>query len=121
MGRVQIGQERRMNAHAQLCILHAAGRSAQADWNTLLHRAHKPPSGMDSRISTVLPGRVPAAAAERLDRMKFVAGSTPALRRAAAQHRMALHVRRAQAVAQVESFGERLGAARHAAHARAVT
>ncbi len=53
--------------------------------------------------------------------MKFVAGSTPALRRAAAQHRVALHVRRAQAVAQVESFGERLGAARHAAHARAVT
>ena len=41
MGRVQIGQERRMNAHAQLCILHAAGRCSQADWNTLLHRAHQ--------------------------------------------------------------------------------
>jgi len=53
--------------------------------------------------------------------MKLVAVCTPALRHAAAQHRVALHVRRAQAGLQVVSFDERLGAARHAAHARAVT
>ena len=74
-------------------------------------------------VSTVLPARgrsVPATAAERLKRMELATFCTPALRHAAAQHRVARHVRRAQAGAQVESFYERLGAARHAAHARAI-
>ncbi len=66
-------------------------------------------------------GRVPAAAAEGLEHMKLAAIWTPALRHAAAQHRGALHVRRAQARVQVVCFDERLGAARHAAHTRAVT
>jgi len=74
-------------------------------------------------VCTAFPVRgrsVPAAAAECLERMKYVAGPTPALRHAAAQHRVAPHVRRAQAMVQVVSFDERLGAARHAAHERAV-
>jgi hypothetical protein len=65
--------------------------------------------------------RAPLAAAECLEREEAAAGPTPALRLAAAQHRGALLVRRAQAVPQVVSFDERLGAAHHAARARAVT
>jgi len=64
--------------------------------------------------------RAPLAAAVRFERVEDVAVPTPALRLAAAQHRGALHVRRAQATFQVVRFDERLGAARHAAHARAV-
>ena len=52
--------------------------------------------------------------------MKLVAGPTPALRHAAAQHRGALDVRSAQVKPLVICFDERLSAAHHAACARAV-
>jgi len=65
--------------------------------------------------------RIPLAAAERLERMKLVAIVTKALRHAAAQHRVAVEVHRAQAVQHMVGLDERLGAARHAARARAFT
>ncbi len=64
--------------------------------------------------------RLPAAAAERLERVKLAAERTPALRYVAVQHRRAIDVRSAQAELHMVGFDERLGAARHAAHARAV-
>ncbi len=64
--------------------------------------------------------RAPLAAVERLERVEAVADPTPALRLAAAQHCAAFDVHRAQAGPQVVSFDERLGAARHAARARAI-
>jgi len=64
--------------------------------------------------------RVPLAAAVRLERVEDLAVPAPALRHAAVQHCGARHVRSAQAGLQVVRFDKRLGAARYAAHARAV-